>query len=73
MFQPLRFVTPAPSAQFDAARSEQRPREERVAEIAYFRAQSRGFESGHEVEDWLAAEAEIDRLDAGTQFREPLP
>jgi hypothetical protein len=32
---------------------------ERVAVAAYFRAQRRGFEAGHELEDWLAAEAEI--------------
>jgi hypothetical protein len=27
---------------------------------AYLRAERRGFEPGHEVEDWIAAEAEID-------------
>ena len=27
---------------------------------AYYRAERRGFAPGHEVEDWLAAEAEID-------------
>lgn len=31
-----------------------------VREAAYFRAQARGFEPGHELEDWLAAEHEID-------------
>lgn len=30
-----------------------------IAEAAYFRAQRRGFEPGHELEDWLAAELEI--------------
>ncbi len=30
-----------------------------VAESAYYRAEARGFESGHELEDWLAAEAEV--------------
>jgi hypothetical protein len=32
-----------------------------IAEAAYYRAQSRNFQSGHEVEDWLEAEAEVDR------------
>ncbi|HEY2677495.1 MAG TPA: DUF2934 domain-containing protein [Steroidobacteraceae bacterium] len=32
-----------------------------IAELAYFRALNRGFEPGHDVEDWLAAEAEYDR------------
>jgi hypothetical protein len=31
-----------------------------IATAAYFRAQRRNFASGHELEDWLAAEAEID-------------
>ena len=33
-------------------------RKSRVAVSAYYRAQVRGFEPGHELEDWLAAEAE---------------
>jgi len=35
-------------------------RHEMIAQAAYFRAQRRGFESGHELEDWLAAEIEVD-------------
>ena len=31
-----------------------------IAQAAYFRAQRRDFEPGHEVDDWLAAEAEVD-------------
>ena len=30
-----------------------------IAEAAYFRAEHRGFGPGHELEDWLAGEAEI--------------
>ena len=30
-----------------------------IAEAAYFCAERRGFEPGHELEDWLAGEAEI--------------
>jgi hypothetical protein len=30
----------------------------KIAECAYFKAEARGFEPGHEIEDWLAAEAE---------------
>jgi len=41
-----------------------------IAEGAYLRAERRGFATGHEEEDWLAAEAEVDRLlkarDGGT-------
>jgi hypothetical protein len=33
-----------------------------IAEAAYLRAERRGFESGHETEDWLAAEEEVDAL-----------
>jgi hypothetical protein len=31
-----------------------------IAEAAYFRAERRGFVPGHEAEDWLAAELEVD-------------
>jgi Protein of unknown function (DUF2934) len=33
-----------------------------IAEKAYLRAERRGFDPGHETEDWLAAEAEVDAL-----------
>ena len=33
-----------------------------IAEAAYLRAERRGFVPGHETEDWLAAEAEVDAL-----------
>jgi len=31
-----------------------------IAEAAYYCAEKRGFEPGHELEDWLEAEAGID-------------
>jgi hypothetical protein len=31
-----------------------------IAEIAYYRAEKRGFLDGYEVTDWLAAEHEVD-------------
>ncbi|MDT8384734.1 MAG: DUF2934 domain-containing protein [Gammaproteobacteria bacterium] len=34
---------------------------DRVAEAAYFRAEKRGFAPGHEMQDWLEAESEINR------------
>ena len=33
-----------------------------IAQAAYLRAERRGFATGGEVEDWLAAEAEVDAL-----------
>jgi Protein of unknown function (DUF2934) len=50
-FDPLRFVATA------AVRS----RDALIAELAYFRALKRGFEPGHEMEDWLEAEAEFEQ------------
>jgi hypothetical protein len=32
-----------------------------VAEAAYFRAEHRGFLPGYELQDWLDAEAELDK------------
>ena len=34
-------------------------RDAKIAELAYFKAESRGFEPGHEVEDWYEAEQEF--------------
>jgi hypothetical protein len=34
-------------------------RETRIRVVAYFRAERRGFVPGYELEDWLAAEAEV--------------
>jgi hypothetical protein len=33
-----------------------------IAQNAYLRAEHRSFAPGHETEDWLAAEAEVDGL-----------
>lgn len=33
-----------------------------TAEAAYYLAERRGFEPGHELEDWLGAEAQIQQL-----------
>jgi Protein of unknown function (DUF2934) len=44
-------------------------REERVRVAAYFRAQRRGFLPGYELEDWLAAEAEVSAARARSSTR----
>ncbi|WP_347986011.1 DUF2934 domain-containing protein [Methylomonas sp. AM2-LC] len=31
----------------------------RIAELAYYKASNRGFEPGHEIDDWLEAEQEV--------------
>jgi hypothetical protein len=40
-----------------------------IAEAAYFRASCRGFRGGSNLEDWLAAEAEIDAMLEATKRR----
>jgi len=44
------------SGNFDPSSS----REALIATAAYYRAEKRGFAPGHETEDWLAAEREVD-------------
>jgi hypothetical protein len=39
-----------------------RLRHDMIRDAAYFRAQARGFVSGKEIEDWLAAEQDIGEL-----------
>jgi hypothetical protein len=52
-FDPLRFSRPAVQSEEERRRM--------IASNAYLRAEKRRFEAGHEVADWLAAEAEVDR------------
>ena len=49
---------PQPAAQDAAEVSDAGIRKE-IAKAAYQRAERRGFAPGHEVEDWLAAEAQV--------------
>ena len=44
-------------------------REARIAEAAYWRAERRGFGSGQELDDWLAAEKEVDQDISARQAR----
>ena len=34
-------------------------RDAKIAELAYYKAESRGFEPGYELDDWLEAEREF--------------
>jgi hypothetical protein len=36
-----------------------------IAEAAYYMAERRGFESGHELEDWLFAESQLEAAISG--------
>lgn len=43
-----------------------------IARLAYAKAEARGFTPGHEMDDWLEAEAEVDgEFDAG--YEPPRP
>ena len=66
---PVRTDAPRPSAHVRRSPSEPvrlaltpEARRGMIAEGAYLRAERRGFAPGHETEDWLAAEAEVDVL-----------
>lgn len=47
---------PSSSAAYDC------PREQMIAEAAYFRAEQRGFVPGNEMSDWLQAESDVEAL-----------
>lgn len=57
---------PAPTVREHAIRAgtaqprSEEERFERIAQAAYFHAERRGFVPGQELNDWLAAESEID-------------
>lgn len=48
--------TEAPSGCYDC------PREQMIAEAAYYRAEQRGFAPGNEMSDWLEAEADMENV-----------
>ena len=50
-FDPLRFCAPCANAA---------DRHRLIAQAAYRRAEQRNFASGNDIDDWLAAEQEID-------------
>ena len=35
-------------------------RDATISELAYYKAENRGFHPGHDLDDWLAAEQELD-------------
>jgi Protein of unknown function (DUF2934) len=53
---------PARKAAKKSNGGQQSDRLQMIAEAAYYRAEARGFISGDELQDWLDAENEIDRL-----------
>jgi hypothetical protein len=56
---PVPAATPVAAPAAAAGRAAGPDRAELVRMTAYFRAERRGFAPGYEVEDWLAAEAEV--------------
>jgi len=59
--QPIGYIVPLSDLKL-----EPQMRHELIAQAAYFRAHRRGFEPGHDLEDWQSAEVEIDILLNGT-------
>jgi Protein of unknown function (DUF2934) len=49
-----------PAVERGEARLDAAERERLIRTAAYLRAEYRGFQPGHELEDWLAAERDID-------------
>ena len=49
-------ATPRPDTRVETSSEDTR---RRIAEAAYFRAEQRNFEPGHELEDWVEAESEV--------------
>ena len=54
-------ATPVPGATTAITVSED-ARRAMISQAAYLRAERRGFTPGSEIEDWMAAEAEVDAL-----------
>jgi hypothetical protein len=62
------------SGQAQASQADAAPlpsREEKIAIIAYYKAERRGFTNSGELDDWLEAEREVDRLANGQDIEKP--
>lgn len=59
--EPVKPTTPDSGASTAITVSED-ARRAMIAQAAYLRAERRGFAPGGEIEDWMAAEAEVDAL-----------
>ena len=53
--------TAVPAVEMPAA-PDSAKREELIAAAAYFKAEQRGFAPGSEIDDWLAAECELEAV-----------
>lgn len=58
-------ATPGPNSKTSAPQVTAAERLQMIADNAYYRAEHRGFATGYELADWLAAEAEVDAQLAG--------
>ena len=64
--QPVAEETVAQPATADKTYWTDEMRQEEISRRAYYRAEQRGFSPGYEMEDWLAAEKEVnERMGAG--------
>lgn len=54
-----RTTTSAPKRVNGAGGATREPGVDEIARVAYARFAARGYQDGHDVEDWLAAEAEL--------------
>lgn len=59
---PAAMKAAAPSGASTSITVSEDARRAMIAQAAYLRAERRGFAPGGEVEDWLAAESEVDAL-----------
>jgi hypothetical protein len=62
-----------PKATFVGEQIIYKDRESRIAEAAYLRAQQREFAPGCELDDWFAAEKEVDALYSSSPELSPNP
>ncbi len=56
-----RVAPPPPQSADDVEPQEMDEVQRLIAVAAYYRAEQRGFEPGHELDDWIAAEKEVRR------------
>ena len=56
---PIPVIGMEPALESDSSEIEGEDKLSCIAVLAYYKAEARGYEPGHEMQDWLDAEAEI--------------
>ena len=66
---PIPVIGIDPALELDSSEIEGDDKQSRIAVLAYYKAEARGYEPGYEMQDWLDAESEIMEKTKGEKIK----